>query len=120
MSRLVHIAASPRMGESASLHIAWTFVDVYRDLHPSRRAGDGMARRAGRGATLPCRRPVAIQRPHVDHRRADFQSTYFADRLHWAGIDDIAEIRFHPTLTGDVADARLMAEAEARTVAKIF
>ena len=50
----------------------------------------------------------------------DFQSTYFADWLLWTGISDIVEIRFHPTLTGDVADARLCAAADARAVAKAF
>jgi FMN-dependent NADH-azoreductase len=51
---------------------------------------------------------------------SNFQSTYFADWLRWTGIADIAVIRFHPTLTGDVDDARLTADAEARAVAKAF
>jgi FMN-dependent NADH-azoreductase len=51
---------------------------------------------------------------------SDFQSTYFADWLRWAGIADINVIRFHPTLTGDVADAGLTADADARAAAKMF
>ena len=51
---------------------------------------------------------------------SDFQSTYFADWLRWTGIADITVIRFHPTLTGDVDDARLTADADARAVAKAF
>jgi FMN-dependent NADH-azoreductase len=50
----------------------------------------------------------------------DFQSTYFADWLRWTGLDDITEIRFHPTLTGDRDVERAVAEAHARDVAKDF
>ena len=50
----------------------------------------------------------------------DFQSTYFADWLRWTGITDIAEIRFHPTLTGDAEAERAAALAAARDVAKDF
>jgi FMN-dependent NADH-azoreductase len=49
---------------------------------------------------------------------SNFQSTYFADWLRWTGITDISEIRYHPTLTGDIADARQAADADARCVAK--
>lgn len=45
---------------------------------------------------------------------------YFADWLRWTGITDIVEIGFHPTLTGDVDDARQTAAAEARAAAKTF
>lgn len=51
---------------------------------------------------------------------SNFQSTYFADWLRWTGITDISEIRFHPTLTGDEADARQSADADARCIAKGF
>jgi FMN-dependent NADH-azoreductase len=51
---------------------------------------------------------------------SNFQSTYFADWLRWTGIRDISVIRFHPTLSGDVDDARLTADADARAVAKAF
>jgi FMN-dependent NADH-azoreductase len=50
----------------------------------------------------------------------NFQSTYFTDWLHWTGIDDVAEIRFHPTLTGDSAAARAQAHAESRELGKRF
>src|SRR3954449_3545293 len=46
----------------------------------------------------------------------DFQSTYLEDWLTWTGIDDISEIRFHPTLVGDAAEARTKAHAVARDV----
>jgi FMN-dependent NADH-azoreductase len=51
---------------------------------------------------------------------SNFQSTYFADWLRWTGIGDITVIRFHPTLSGDVDDARLTADADARAAAKAF
>lgn len=51
---------------------------------------------------------------------SNFQSTYFADWLRWTGLEDISVIRFHPTLTGDVEDARLSAAADARAAAKAF
>ncbi|HEY3465679.1 MAG TPA: NAD(P)H-dependent oxidoreductase, partial [Amycolatopsis sp.] len=31
----------------------------------------------------------------------DFQAPFFTGWLNWAGIDDVTEIRYHPTLTGD-------------------
>jgi FMN-dependent NADH-azoreductase len=50
----------------------------------------------------------------------DFQSTYFDDWLRWTGIDDITEIRYHPTLTGDADRARVEAHANARESAQAF
>ncbi len=50
----------------------------------------------------------------------DFQSTYFTDWLHWTGIDDVAEIRFHPTLTGDSPTIRAQAHADSRELGKRF
>ena len=50
----------------------------------------------------------------------DFQSTYFTDWLHWTGLTDVTDIRFHPTLTGDRDAHRLLARGEARDVAKRF
>lgn len=50
----------------------------------------------------------------------DFQSTYFNDWLNWTGIADIAEIRCHPTLTGDADETRRAAHAAARDSAKTF
>lgn len=51
---------------------------------------------------------------------SNHQSPYLVDWLHWTGIDDIVEVGFHPTLTGDVDDARQAADAEARAAAKQF
>ncbi len=50
----------------------------------------------------------------------DFQSTYFNDWLAWTGIDDISQIRYHPTLSGDADQARRSAHATARETAKTF
>jgi FMN-dependent NADH-azoreductase len=50
----------------------------------------------------------------------DFQSTYFDDWLRWTGITEISEIRYHPTLRGDAAEHRRLAEAQARDVAARF
>ena len=50
----------------------------------------------------------------------DFHSTYFDDWLRWTGIDDVTEIRFHPTLTGDAEQARAEAFTAARDAARRF
>jgi FMN-dependent NADH-azoreductase len=50
----------------------------------------------------------------------DFQTPYFDDWLRWAGLSDISEIRFHPTLAGDYDVERRLADARAREVAKAF
>lgn len=51
---------------------------------------------------------------------SDFHSTFFNDWLRWTGITDIHEVRYHPTLTGDVAEARHAAQVRARRVAANF
>ncbi|MEQ0563428.1 NAD(P)H-dependent oxidoreductase [Amycolatopsis sp. NEAU-NG30] len=50
----------------------------------------------------------------------DFQSSFFTGWLNWAGIDDVTEIRYHPTLTGDAAEAGRIAAEAARDAAKTF
>lgn len=50
----------------------------------------------------------------------DFQSAYFTDWLHWTGIDEVREIRFHPTLAGDADAERMAAHAAARELGKAF
>jgi FMN-dependent NADH-azoreductase len=50
----------------------------------------------------------------------DFQSTYFTDWLQWTGVEDVAEVRFHPTLTGDWEQARREAIEAARDLGKRF
>jgi FMN-dependent NADH-azoreductase len=51
----------------------------------------------------------------------DFQATYFADWLRWAGIDDITEIFFRPNLAvADPEPGRLAAHAAARDAGKLF
>jgi FMN-dependent NADH-azoreductase len=51
---------------------------------------------------------------------ADFQAPFFTGWLNWTGIDDVAEIRFHPTLTGDAEEVARVAHETARDVAKAF
>jgi FMN-dependent NADH-azoreductase len=51
----------------------------------------------------------------------DFHSTWFDDWLRFAGIDDIAEIRYQPTLLTETPDHDLArARAEARRLAERF
>ena len=51
----------------------------------------------------------------------DFHSTYFDDWLHFAGIEDIAEIRYQPTLLTETPDRDLArAIAEATKLAATF
>ncbi|GAA3126488.1 FMN-dependent NADH-azoreductase [Kribbella aluminosa] len=50
----------------------------------------------------------------------NFQSTFFNDWLRWTGIDDITDIRYHPTLTGDAPQSRDEALSTTRTTAKTF
>jgi FMN-dependent NADH-azoreductase len=50
----------------------------------------------------------------------NFQSTYFDDWLRWTGITDITQIRYHPTLTGDVDEEHRKAHAQAREYALTF
>ncbi|WP_410566574.1 FMN-dependent NADH-azoreductase [Amycolatopsis sp. cmx-4-61] len=51
---------------------------------------------------------------------ADFQAPFFTGWLNWTGIDDVTEIRFHPTLTGDAGEAGRIAAEAARDTAKTF
>ena len=52
---------------------------------------------------------------------SDFHSTYFNDWLQWAGIRDITEIRFQPTIaTADPGALRERALAEARALGRRF
>ena len=52
---------------------------------------------------------------------SDFQTTYFTDWLHWAGITDVSDVRFQPNLaTADAATGREIARAEARDLGKRF
>ncbi|MEU7816609.1 NAD(P)H-dependent oxidoreductase [Pseudonocardia sp. NPDC049154] len=51
----------------------------------------------------------------------DFQSTFFTDWLHWAGIEEVEEIHFRPNLvTADADTARQAAHARARELAKTW
>lgn len=51
---------------------------------------------------------------------SDFHSAFFSDWLRWTGITDISEIRYHPTLTGDAAEAKRVAHIQARGIATTF
>jgi FMN-dependent NADH-azoreductase len=50
----------------------------------------------------------------------DFQSTYLGDWLRWTGIDDITEIRYHPTLLGSADATMAKAREAAREAAASF
>jgi FMN-dependent NADH-azoreductase len=76
---------------------------------------------AGRGTRVAVVYTSAVWGPGLDSRfGTDFQSTYFSHWLRWTGIEDITEIRMHPTLVGDRDAERAAAEALARDVAKSF
>ncbi|MGY1694077.1 MULTISPECIES: FMN-dependent NADH-azoreductase [unclassified Geodermatophilus] len=52
---------------------------------------------------------------------SDFQSTFFADWLRWAGIEDVTEIHLRPDLVADDVDVRrALAHAQARDAGKAF
>jgi FMN-dependent NADH-azoreductase len=50
----------------------------------------------------------------------DFQAPFFTGWLNWTGINDVTEIRFHPTLTGDAGELGRIAHEAARDAAKTF
>jgi FMN-dependent NADH-azoreductase len=76
---------------------------------------------AGRGKRAATIYTSAVYAPHLGPNfGADFQSTYFNDWLRWTGIDDIAEIHYHPSLTGDRELERKRADERARAVAEEF
>lgn len=203
MTRLLHVAASPRGMASESRHIAETFLRAYREAHPDNEMAtwdlwDGTlpefgpsavaAKMAVFGGAAPRPEHAAAWRavetsfrrlesaehllfsvpmwnagvpyilkqlidvvsqpgmvfgvdPHTGYsglfagrgKKAvviytsavwgpslgpefgrDFQSTFFEDWLRWTGIDDIATIGFHPTLTGERDAARRQAHDAAR------
>ena len=52
---------------------------------------------------------------------SDFQSTFFTDWLHWAGVEDVTEIHLRPDLVADDVDVRrALAAAQARDAGKTF
>ncbi|HEX8645749.1 MAG TPA: NAD(P)H-dependent oxidoreductase [Thermoleophilaceae bacterium] len=72
---------------------------------------------AGRGKKAAVIYTSAVWGPELGPEFGrNFQSTYFDDWLRWTGITDITEIRFHPTLTGDVEGERRRVHAEALEV----
>jgi FMN-dependent NADH-azoreductase len=76
---------------------------------------------AGRGKRVAVIYTSAVWGPALGPEFGnDFQSTYFTDWLRWTGLTDITEVRYHPTLTGDRDGARMIADAAARDVAKMF
>jgi FMN-dependent NADH-azoreductase len=76
---------------------------------------------AGRGRKAAAIYTSAVWGPQLGPNfGSDFQSTYFSDWLRWTGITDIAEVRYHPTLTGDVELERKKADEQARSVAEMF
>jgi len=76
---------------------------------------------AGRGKKVATIYTSAVYAPQLGPNfGSNFQSTYFADWLRWTGIDDIAEIHYHPSLTGDVELERKRADERARAIAEAF
>jgi FMN-dependent NADH-azoreductase len=76
---------------------------------------------AGRGKQAAVIYTSAVWGPSLGREfGSDFQSTFFDDWLRWTGIDDITEIRHHPTLTGDVEHELRESQAQARAVAARF
>ena len=76
---------------------------------------------AGRGKRAAVVYTSAVWGPQLGPRfGTDFQSTYLGDWLRWTGIDDITEIRYHPTLTGDPDAAMATARELARQAAADF
>jgi FMN-dependent NADH-azoreductase len=82
---------------------------------------------AGYTGLLTGRRAVAVYTGAVYYEGAprafgaDFHRSYFNDWLHWAGIDDVSEIRFQPNLvTSDAEAGRAAAKADARTLGATF
>jgi FMN-dependent NADH-azoreductase len=76
---------------------------------------------AGRGKKATVVYTSAVWGPQLGPEFGrDFQSTYFTDWLRWTGIDEVQEIRFHPTLSGDAAAARMAAHSAARELGKAF
>jgi FMN-dependent NADH-azoreductase len=76
---------------------------------------------AGRGKKAAVVYTSAVWGPSLGPNfGTDFHSTFFNDWLRWTGIVDIAEIRYHPTLTGDAETERGIARSAARDLAKEF
>jgi FMN-dependent NADH-azoreductase len=76
---------------------------------------------AGRGKRAAVIYTSAVWGPQLGPEfGTDFQSTYFGDWLRWTGIDDITEIRHHPTLTGDADASMAAARDAARQAATTF
>jgi FMN-dependent NADH-azoreductase len=76
---------------------------------------------AGRGKRVAVVCTSAVWSPELGPEfGSDFQSTYFGDWLRWAGLTDVTDVRYHPTLTGDRATERDAEEARARDIAKTF
>ncbi|GLZ81287.1 FMN-dependent NADH-azoreductase [Actinorhabdospora filicis] len=76
---------------------------------------------AGRGKKAAVLSTSAVWAPGLPPSfGTNFMSPYFTDWLHWTGIDDVTEIGFHPTVTGDWDAARADVDARARELAKGF
>jgi len=76
---------------------------------------------AGRGKRAAVIYTSAVWGPELGPSfGTDFQSTYLGDWLRWTGIDDITEIRYHPTLVGDADATMANARDAARAAAASF
>ncbi|WP_410622156.1 FMN-dependent NADH-azoreductase [Amycolatopsis sp. cmx-8-4] len=76
---------------------------------------------AGRGKRAAVVYTSAVWGPGLGREfGADFQAPFFTGWLNWTGIEDVTEIRFHPTLTGDAEELGRVAHEAARDAAKAF
>ncbi len=72
---------------------------------------------AGQGRRAISVYTSAVWAPHLGPEfGTDFQSTYYDDWLRWIGIEDRAQVRFAPGLTGDAEAALAEATAQARAL----
>ena len=119
-----HLLFSVPMWNAGVPYVLKQFIDVVSQpgmvfgVDP-RTGYDGLL--AGRGKRAVVIYTSAVWGPRLGPEFGrDFQSTYFDDWLRWTGIDDIREVRLHPTLTGDAQAERERAHAAARAAAGAF
>lgn len=85
----------------------------------SQRGYSGML--AGKGKKVAAIYTSAVWAPVLGPEfGTDFQSTFLEDWLRWTGIEEVAAIRYHPTLNGNPEASRKRAVAQATAVARTF
>ena len=145
MPDLLHVSASPRGEDSQSLRLAATFLDTYREIHPGAEIDEwdlwdgslpefGPAAARAKMTVFGGGTPQGEEAEAWQAAAAVFARFAAADRIlfsvpMWNSgvpyvlkqfVDVVAEIRFHPTLTGDAAELERIAHEAARDAAKTF